>query len=476
MLAFRTHFAVGTKQPQHTELRVFLEVEDAVSEKSQHGDPTIESCVQVVVLEKIKAKSSDQSNSALKTRVNSLDDSISNKDESSHNNRDDYNTSNKISNGGSGDSIHLDTWMPVARKDVNISKSRWDGIEVTTNETHWQKSKLREFEVQIQNCQTLKGNKDVSDGLENLSVNDTDRPQIAIHVALDSKYDPILVVFSKKQMRRKPFPSMSPAGRTKRDIFAFHAGKTTISTTRGDGFNDKQFTLRHSTAESFDFFSPNEYGDIESEIHKTSKNPVEQLWRDYLDPIKKEDKFRLNSINSFGDLAHILNTVEKLAQRKAEGSTKLHKPINFVTSKNRERKTNVNKVSNTKTEETLESSKLINALPLNQNEQKIDYNKNPRSNGPDETIDHRLKRSTLRRNRRQAGSRSRTARSKRLWMGSCRRVPMYVNFAKINWDSKIVYPTGYQVSNYRVISTNPVDSKFILRSFRTHIRIFAITA
>ncbi|RUS89938.1 hypothetical protein EGW08_002290 [Elysia chlorotica] len=418
-LAFRTHFAAGAKKSQHTELRVFLDVEDSQGGESHQEDPGAETCVHLIVLEKLTANTKDQSNGT-------LDDGSNQEETSQGNSSDDGNDSS--------------TWTPVAKKDVNISESKWIGIEVTTREDRWRTSRRREFEIQIKNCQPKEVDQDMNQGSENQYMNDTGKTKISIHVALNSKHDPILVVFSKKQVNRKASPSILSKGRSKRDLFAIHRGKTTISTTEGDG-DKNRFTVRHSTAESFDFFSP-KVGNIASQLHQARKTPVEELLGHYLDNSDKEELLGLNSMSSFGDISHFLDSAEKLALRRMEGSRKRPSFIDSVNSKHKERKSNLNKVPNTKTEETVASAILEQTLSRNPNLQPTDNQSDQTNEEPNERNAPRLRRDTRRR-RRNLGSRTRT-RDNKVWASSCHRAPMYVDFSEINWDSKIVYPHGYQ--------------------------------
>ena len=460
MLVFKTHFTLETTQPQHAELRVFLNVGQTTVEKVHQGEQSPEICVHLDVLESVPASPNGQMG-ADPSEKREGDDSNSKSVDALYKDADRL---NRDSGDRSGEDVYLPPRVSVASKDVNISKSRWEGIEVTKGVIHWHGSKLLVFEVRIQNCQPLRKARGESDTSRLSSSEPRESPNngstkhnINIDVGLNSAHDPILVVFSKKRTDISPDLPVPAAVRMKRDtVDTVHVNKTSALPDTRDGNHENGFMQKHTSDESFDFLSPEANDTIDIQGEMSSEITDEHFQKDRFEFNKRDE---LTKINSLGDLAHILDKVEKSGLAKIQGQASTKRYTNVATLETNTNSSNFSQVQAEEISKRIKMADTPSRGTRGHHEQQIE---SPPNEGSLLRLRRDMKRvyqrhmssifNSSRRFTRSAGYKRRRRRR------PCRRVPMFVDFAEINWDSRIAYPLGYQVSNF------PVSLSFVGRT------------
>ncbi|GFR91804.1 bone morphogenetic protein 10 [Elysia marginata] len=544
MLAFRTHFPDETKQPQYTELRIFLELEHPITEEQANdGNPLKETCTHIDIMESVSATpNNDNGNSHQNSPTKDTDRATRSNGISFKG----FNHPSALNSNTRGEGQYSPTWIVVASKDFNISKSRWEGIELTEDKANSQRSNLRVFEVQVRQCKTSKEAPMVIDATQVLNAKQrkhftgsTITPKLRITVGLNSEHDPILIVFSKKRLTTKPKFPVHPASRRKRDVVSIRGGKTSVSTASTNRYNEKGYVLRHTTKESFDFISSDEDTASDRKTQTSNGNLSHDFLTDNFGLNKDEKSHRLNYIKNLRDMARILDTAEKSAIDKGDGWTTIFQSINMTNIPKEEIKQNLHNLSQMNTHEMLKRIKLEGILSrklelktrgnaVNQHKNAVNQQKNAndelktrgntvnqqknandelktrgntvnQQKNPNDEVKTRVNVVNQQKNANdvpktrgnvvnqennavsqwknandelQTGDNpvnqekntrddandqdtsnvsnvnaphSRTQRSTRgIRMRSCRRVPMYVDFAKISWNHIFAYPSGYQ--------------------------------
>ncbi|GFO22227.1 hypothetical protein PoB_004873200 [Plakobranchus ocellatus] len=433
-LAFKTLFTANTVQPQHAELRLFVMMK-AKDKKTDTGIRTnlqdADTCFNLSVTAYVNPSIKEH---ATKFPVNATNRYPDNQPPAK---------------------------VLVAYKTFNISKSRWEGIEVTRDVRHWHKSALRIFEAQIDRCQTLKK----SNGFNDTSKTDepilgkprtSDFFPLKVETGANSESSPILVVFSRQTVPGSMRHPQSTTSRLRRE--------TRTVARNLDLKQDKskpERTINESVDSSLrkhDYSSTGADTDEwkHSDIQTMSKKQYHEIGH-YNKRVSSDlpDKVPdLNGINSLGDLAHILDLVEKsttLERKHNQSETSLspHSSISFGKKK-------TNKVRKTQEFQPEKNPKMLGFPNLSH------YKLQKNSSSHDKKLHKEALYIRSRRDMKMLYRRHqdsvfnitanviRSKRSTRIKRKRpCRKVNMTVDFTQIGLDKTILFPKDYKAYQCR---------------------------